>query len=320
MTSLVLSNTAARFARADGYPIGAHPKAIDALVEIVSRSWGTPQLAVLGRPNASIDDERDRLSARVARASSTPRAAAAQYGYILKNFDVREVLPLIRIPTLVLHSRVNRVVPVELSRYLADHIHGARFVELQGPDVAASWDREAVDVIAEFLTGEQPPVEIDRILTTILFTDICDSTKLAASLGDARWRSTLDTHDRIIKDQIQHFQGREVRSTGDGVQASFDVPARAIRCARRITEVTRAIGIEVRAGLHTGECDIRGEDLGGLAVHIAARVGAMAGPNEVLVSGTVKDLVVGSELEFDERGEHQLKGVPGSWKLFVLRD
>jgi class 3 adenylate cyclase len=317
VTALVLTNTSARFMRADDYPIGAAPEAVDAIVKMVAESWGTAELAILGHPYSS-DDEQARLSARVARASATPRAAAAQYDYILRNFDVRDVLPLIRTPTLVLHTSNNLVVPVALSRYLADHICGARFVELQGPDLAASWYREAIDVVAEFITGERPPVEIDRILTTILFTDICDSTKFAASIGDARWRSILDAHNRLTREQIQHFQGREVRSTGDGVVVSFDGPARAIRCARKITELTRALGIEVRAGLHTGECDIRGEDIGGLAVHIASRVGAMAEPSEVLVSGTVKDLVVGTDLEFDGRGEHELRGVPGSWKLFAL--
>ncbi len=176
----------------------------------------------------------------------------------------------------------------------------------------------AIAEIAEFLTGERSLGEIDRILTTVLFTDIVGSTTRAASLGDQRWRSLLDAHDRAIRERLRRFRGNEINTTGDGFVASFDGPARAIRCAQEISEATENLGIELRVGLHTGECEVRGEDLGGLAVHIAARVGALASPGEVLVSGTVKDLVVGSGIEFGERGEHELKGVPGSWKLFAV--
>jgi class 3 adenylate cyclase len=172
--------------------------------------------------------------------------------------------------------------------------------------------------IAEFLTGERPVVEIERVLTTVLFTDIVGSTAQAASLGDQRWRSMLDAHDRTVREQLRRFRGREINTTGDGFVASFDGPARAIRCAQAINEATEKLGVQLRVGLHTGECEVRGDDLGGLAVHIAARVGALAAPGEVLVSGTVKDLVVGSGIEFDDRGEHDLKGVPGSWKLFAV--
>jgi class 3 adenylate cyclase len=176
----------------------------------------------------------------------------------------------------------------------------------------------AIAEIAEFLTGERSLGEIDRILTTVLFTDIVGSTTRAASLGDRSWRSLLDAHDRAVREQFRRFRGNEINTTGDGFVASFDGPARAIRCAREITEATDALGIELRVGLHTGECEVRGTDLGGVAVHIAARVAALAGPSEVLVSGTVKDLVVGSGIEFTERGEHELKGVPGSWRLFAV--
>jgi class 3 adenylate cyclase len=166
------------------------------------------------------------------------------------------------------------------------------------------------------LTGERPPVEVDRILTTLLFTDIVASTERAASLGDQVWRSLLDAHDRTVRDHLRRFRGREINTTGDGFLASFDGPARAIRCALAMAESTRALGIDLHLGLHTGECEVRGEDLGGLAVHIAARIGSLAGPGEVLVSGTVKDLVAGSRIDFVDRGEHQLKGVPGSWRLY----
>ncbi len=178
-------------------------------------------------------------------------------------------------------------------------------------------DEQISDEIAEFVTGERP-APVDRVLTTIMFTDIVGSTERAASLGDQRWRSLLDAHDRAVREQLRGYRGREIKTTGDGFVASFDGPARAIRCAQSIRAVTAKLDVELRTGVHTGECEIRGDDLSGLAVHIAARVGALAAPGEVLVSGTVKDLVVGSGLEFDERGEQKLKGVPGTWKLFAV--
>jgi len=174
----------------------------------------------------------------------------------------------------------------------------------------------AIEEIGEFLTGERPEVEVDRILTTLLFTDIVGSTERAASLGDQAWRSLLDAHDRTVRDHLRRFRGREINTTGDGFLASFDGPARAIRCALAVAEATQALGIDLHLGLHTGECEVRGDDLGGLAVHIAARIGASAGPGEVLVSSTVKDLVAGSRLDFVDQGDHQLKGVPRSWRLY----
>jgi class 3 adenylate cyclase/pimeloyl-ACP methyl ester carboxylesterase len=317
---LVLSNTAARFPRADDYPFGFTTEEIDAFVELVSTFWGTPQMAVFGNPSLSIDDERSRISARTMRASATPRAAAAQYEYILRNLDVRQALASIQAPTLILHTTDNRVVPIELSQYLADHIDRATFIELPGTDLSgANSDFQGIDAIAEFLTGQRIPAAIDRVLTTVLFTDIANSTAMAAAMGDRRWRSLLDTHDHAVREQLRRFRGKEINTTGDGFVVSFDGPARAIRCGQAILEATRPLGIEVRAGLHTGECEVRGDDLGGLAVHIAARVGALAHPGAVLVSSTVKDLVVGSGIEFNDWGEQELKGVPGSWKLFAVR-
>ena len=174
----------------------------------------------------------------------------------------------------------------------------------------------ALEEIIEFLTGERPEVEVDRILTTLLFTDIVGSTEQAASLGDQRWRSLLDAHDRTVRDHLRRFRGKEINTTGDGFLASFDGPARAIRCALAISGSTRPLGIDLHLGLHTGECEVRGDDLGGLAVHIAARVGSLAAPGEVLVSGTVKDLVAGSSIDFVDRGEHELKGVRRTWRLY----
>jgi class 3 adenylate cyclase len=220
---------------------------------------------------------------------------------------------------MVLHVRDSALASIEQGRYVADHIAGSTFVELPGRDYAVVASKDAVvDELARFLTGQRPPVEIDRVLTTVLFTDIVASTQRAASLGDRSWRSVLDAHDHAVRDQLRRFRGRELNTTGDGFVAAFDGPARAIRCSKEITKAVRGFGLEVRAGLHTGECEVRGDGLGGLAVHIAARVAAMAGPGEVLVSGTVRDLVVGSGIEFAERGDHELRGVPGSWKLFAV--
>ncbi len=253
------------------------------------------------------------------RFAATPRTAAAQYDYILRSLDVRAALALIQVPTRVLHVRDSPIVPIEHGRYLADHIDGSTFVELPGGSLSMTPNLNAViDETAEFLTGERPPVEIERVLTTVLFTDIVGSTERAASIGDRRWRALLDEHDRTVREQLQRFRGREINTTGDGFLASFDGPAHAIRCANAITEATGRLGIELRVGLHTGECETRGDDLGGLAVHIAARVGTLATPGEIVVSGTVKDLVVGSGIDFDDRGEHELKGVPGTWKLFAV--
>jgi class 3 adenylate cyclase len=318
VSHLVLSNTGARYARDDDYPIGASSDDVDALVAFIEQTWGTPELARTAFPTLADDDEFLRLIARNFRASASPQSAAAQYGYILRQVDVRDALPLIQAPTLVVHSKENAYIPVEHGRYLADHIPGARLLELSLADSAYPGPR--FEDIAEFLTGERPVVAIDRILTTVLFTDIVGSTARAASLGDQRWRSILDAHDRAVREQLRRFRGNEIKTTGDGFCATFDGPARAIRCAQAIGDATRNQGIEVRIGLHSGECEVRDNDLGGLAVHIAARVAAAAEPDQVLVSSTVKDLVVGSGIEFDDRGEHDLKGVPGTWRLYAAQE
>jgi len=251
------------------------------------------------------------------RASATPRALAAQYDYWLHHVDVRQALPLIQARTLVLHVKDSPFLPVEHGRYLAEHITGATFVEVPGGDLGPLDDEELAQII-EFLTGDRPDIEVDRILTTVLFTDIVGSTQRAAALGDQKWRSLLDAHDHAVRDQLRRFRGKEINTTGDGFVASFDGPARAIRCAQAIGEAITMLGVDLRMGLHTGECEVRGDDLGGLAVHVAARVAALASPGEILVSGMVKDLVAGSGIEFAERGEYQLKGVPESWKLFAV--
>jgi class 3 adenylate cyclase len=318
--ALILFNTAARYMVDDNYAVGASPEAIDALLELMRSHWGKPELYELINPGLADDHARLHFLARMARLSATPRTAAAQYGYVLRGVDVRPVLSLIPVPTLVLSADNRQVLPIEHGRYLADHIKGARFIALPGEDVYYGQHASALfEEIAEFLTGTRPVADVERVLATVLFTDIVNSTATAASLGDRKWKSMLDSHDRSVREQLQRFRGREIHTTGDGFMASFDGPARAIRGAEAIIEATKGLGIELRAGMHTGECEVRGDDLGGLAVHIAARVGALADPGEVLVSGTLKDLVVGSGIEFEDRGEHELRGVPGTWKLFAVR-
>jgi pimeloyl-ACP methyl ester carboxylesterase len=314
--ALVLMNTFARYVEAEDYPIGVPEAVVDVLVETMATAWGTTEL--LAGANPSADPEFLERTAPVTRASATPRTAAAQWRYMLRH-DVRHVLPLIAAPTLVLHVAEQPLAPLLHGRYIADHIDGARLVVLPGGDLSWTTANQVVaDEVAEFLTGERPEVEIDRVLATVLFTDIVGSTRRAAAIGDQRWHLELDAHDRAVREQLRRFRGREINTTGDGFVAAFDGPARAVRCASAILEATARLGLDLRAGLHTGECEIRGDDLGGLAVHIAARVGALGGAGEVLVSGTVKDLVVGSGLRFTARGEQLLAGVPGSWPLFTL--
>ena len=315
--ALILLNTSARYIEADDYPIGVSSEAVDALVELTAKTWGSLDLARLIVPSMADDAEHMRLVAKLERSSATPRAAAAQYDYMLRSFDVRDALPLIQAPTLVLHARENLFVPIAHGRYIADHIDGATFIELPGGDTGTN--PEVANEVAEFLTGDRPVVEVERILTTVLFTDIVGSTALAASVGDQRWHSVLDAHDKTVRDQLKRYRGKEINTTGDGFVASFDGPARAIRCAQAILGATEKLDMRLRVGLHTGECEVRDDDLGGLAVHIAARVAGLAGAGDVLVSGTVKDLVVGSGIEFLDRGEHELKGVPGVWKLFAAQ-
>jgi class 3 adenylate cyclase len=317
---LILYNTYARYLTADDYPIGFTTEFLDVVVELVQAQWGTPDLFRLVFPSRADDAEFLDRMARLATSSATPRMTAAQWDYLLRQIDARSALPFIHVPTLVLNSE-SQFLPLIQGRYLAEHIDGARFVELPGSDLGpwAENGAKIADEIAEFLTGERP-VEIDRLLATVLFTDIVDSTGRAASLGDHRWRSLLDDHDRAVRDQLRRYRGREINTTGDGFVASFDGPARAIRCAKDIVKATQNLGVDVRVGLHTGECEVRGDDLGGLAVHIAARVAAAAETVEVLVSSTVKDLVAGSGITFKDRGEHDLKGVPDTWRLYAVQD
>ena len=282
--------------------------------------WGTGEFQHVVNPDMPWNEEIRAAWARFERLAVSPRTVALLNPLFYKS-DVRAVLPTIRVPTLVLHHADDPFCLPAFGKDLADRISGAKYVELPGRNVyhfvEPDW-RASFQEIAEFLTGEQPDVADDRVLATVLFTDIVGSTRRAAEMGDRDWRALLDAHDAVVRSQLARFRGREVNTSGDGFLAMFDGPQRAIRCAMAIRDAVRSLGIEVRAGLHTGECEVRGDDIGGIAVHIGARVSALAGPNDVLVSSTLRDLVIGSGLEFEERGAHALKGVPGEWHILAV--
>jgi pimeloyl-ACP methyl ester carboxylesterase len=318
-THLAIWNGYARLGRAPDYPDGSDPDAIDRFGELLQRDWGGPVAIGIFAPSRADDPAVREWWAHLLRSGTSPASAAALMS-LYKELDVRQALPLITAPTLVMHRADDRAVPSRLGRYIAEHIEGARFVEFPGADhLICTEDPEAVvDEIEEFLTGAKPARPPERMLATVLFTDIVDSTATAAKLGDRSWGELLDRHDALVRARVENHQGRVVNWTGDGVLAMFDGPTRAIESARAIVAAAPSLGIEVRAGLHSGECELRGDDLGGMAVHIGARVSARAGPGEVLVSSTLKDLVVGSGIEFDDRGTAELKGVPGEWRLYAL--
>ena len=282
--------------------------------------WGTGEFQHLINPDMPWNEEIRAAWARHGTPGGEPRDRCALLP-LASELDVRAVLPTIRVPTLVVQHADDPLILPARGKYIADHIPGAKYVELPGRNlyhfVEPGW-RASFQEIAEFLTGEQADVADDRVLATVLFTDIVDSTRRAAEMGDRDWHALLDAHDAVVRSQLARFRGREVNTSGDGFLAMFDGPQRAIRCAMAIRDAVQALGIEVRAGLHTGECEVRGDDIGGIAVHIGARVSALAGPNEVLVSSTLRDLVIGSGLEFEDRGAHELKGVPGEWHLFAV--
>lgn len=315
--SLILYTTYARTRWAPDYDWPPHDDERAARVEEIVGQWGQGAAPAALAPSLADDPAFQLWCGRMERYSASPGTARAVFG-ALGETDVRHVLPSIRVPTLVMHRRDDPFLMVEHARYLAENIPGARYVELEGADSLFSvGDSEAIlGEIEEFVTGTRQAPEPDRVLATVLFTDICDSTKRAAELGDSAWRSLLERHDDLVRAEVTRYRGRAVKSTGDGVLATFDGPARAIGAARSIEEGVRELGIRIRAGLHTGECEVIGEDVGGIAVHIGARVLDKAGPGEVLVSSTVKDLVVGSDIRFDERGSHELRGIPGEWSLF----
>ena len=282
--------------------------------------WGTGEFQRMMNPDMPWNEEIRTTWARLERLAASPGTVALMWP-LTAAMDVRAVLPTVGVPTLVLQHTDDPFVTPAQGKLVADHIPGAKYVELPGRNiyhmVEPDW-RVSFQEIAEFLTGHHAEVADDRVLATVLFTDIVDSTRRAAEMGDRDWHALLDAHDAVVRAQLNRFRGREVSTSGDSFLAMFDGPQRAIRCAISIHDAVQALGIEVRAGLHTGECEVRGDDIGGIAVHIGARVSALAGPNDVLVSSTLRDLVIGSGLEFDDRGAHELKGVPGEWRLFAV--
>jgi class 3 adenylate cyclase len=285
----------------------------------IAAMWGTGRFQHLVNPDTPWNEEIRAAWARFERMAASPRTVARMLP-LTTDVDVRAVLPTVRVPTLVVQHADNQFIASAVGRSVADLIPGAKYVELPGRNFyhfVEPW-RESFQEVAKFLAGDQPDVADDRVLSTVLFTDIVDSTRRAAEIGDRDWHALLDAHDAVVRAQLNRFRGREVNTSGDGFLAMFDGPQRAIRCAMAIRDAVQALGIEVRAGLHTGECEVRGDDIGGIAVHIGARVSALAGANDVLVSSTLRDLVIGSGLEFDDRGAHQLKGVPGEWHLFAV--
>jgi class 3 adenylate cyclase len=294
-------------------------EALAAFFGYVGQAWGTGGSVQKFAPSRANDPAFQRWWGRNERLGASPAAVTALMR-MNSQIDISAVLPAVRVPTLVIHRTGDRAVNVEGGRDVAAHIPGARLVELPGIDhlfYVGENANEISDAIEEFLTGARAPVPADRVLATVLFTDIVGSTEKAAALGDHRWRDLLDHHHATIRRNLARFRGHEVKTTGDGFLATFDGPARGVRCACAIAEEIRPLGIEIRAGLHTGECEMIDDDVGGIAVHIGARVAALAGGSEVFVSSTVRDLVAGSGLRFGDRGSQCLKGIPGKWHIFA---
>jgi len=318
-SALVLYGSYARRGWAPDHPFGIAPEKMQRLLDTFEKDWGRSVAMDVWSPSLIGDEAYKQWRATYLRLSASPGAAISVMRMNME-IDVRHILSAIRVPTLILHRIGDRLTPVEQGRYLAKNIQGAKLVELPGEDhTPYAGDTDALlDEIEEFLTGVRHGPEPDRILATILFTDIVGSTKRAAELGDRAWRELLEEHHLVVRRQLARFRGQEIDTAGDGFLASFDGPGRAIHCALNICREVRSLGIEVRAGLHTGECQMMSGKLGGIAVHIGSRIADLAGPGEVLVSNTVKDLVVGSGIAFDERGVHALSGVPGEWQLFAI--
>jgi class 3 adenylate cyclase len=316
--SLALYGTGARFARAPDYPWGIDPDDVEPTLAHLEREWGTGE--ILAHPFIAHAEELPvRTRARFERNACTPKMVRE---IMTRNceIDVRDILSTLSVPTLVVHAADDPLVPVEHGQYLAEHIVGTRYLELpKAMHMSAHAEdyERLVDAVIEHVHGKRERVSSERVLATVLFTDIVDSTRTASRLGDREWRRLLDRHDAETRRCVDRYAGRMVKHTGDGMLATFDGPARGVQCARQLGDALTPLGIPIRAGLHTGEVELRGDDVGGIAVHIGARVAALAGTGEVLVSRTVRDLVVGSELRFEDRGTYELKGVPDSWQLYA---
>jgi class 3 adenylate cyclase len=318
-SALILYGAYAREAWAPDYPWGVTAENCEARIVRRRETWGTGQTFASFAPSQSDNAALIEWWATTERASASPGAVEA---LMRMNFqiDVRHILPAISVPTLVMHRKGDPVQPFEDGRYLATHIPGAKWVELEGTDHGPAQGNSAaiLDEMEEFLTGMRRGTDVERVLSTVLFTDIVNATGSAVTLGDARWRDLLEMHNTAMREELARHRGREIDTAGDGFLAAFDGPARAIRTAAAMRDRAKRIGLEVRAGLHTGECEVIGEKLAGIAVHIGARVAALAGPGEILVSQTVKDLVAGSGVTFADRGTHALKGVPDEWRIYAV--
>ncbi|HET7417542.1 MAG TPA: adenylate/guanylate cyclase domain-containing protein [Solirubrobacterales bacterium] len=319
VSSLVLFGAFARILGAADFPAGMPEDALERWGEMMKRDWGGAVGVDIWAPSVLGEAEFERWWARLLRSGSSPSGAISLMD-LYREIDVRPVLPAIDVPTLVLQRRGDRIARVGQGRYLAEAIPGAKYVELEGDDhLPIAGDQDALlDEVEEFLVGSRRGSEPERALATVLFTDIVGSTEKAARLGDRGWRQLIERHDAAVRRQLSLYRGREVKTMGDGFLATFDGPARAIRCAAALQGEVEGLGVEVRAGIHTGEVELIGEDVGGMAVNIGARIGALAEPGEVLVSSTVRELVVGSGLEFADRGVRTLKGAPGEWRLFAV--
>jgi class 3 adenylate cyclase len=318
-TALVLYGSYARWTRDDDYPWAMTTAEHEAAMQVLEQNWGTAVGLKTFAPSIAKDESARASWAKYLRASAGPSAAIALYRMNIQ-IDIRSILPAIRIPTLVLHRAGDRLVDVGSGRYLAKHIAGARYIELPGDDhLFHVGDVQRVEAeIEEFVTGARPRIDEDTVLATVMFVDIVDSTQRATALGDEMWRHLLEQYMQRVERQVTHYRGKVLDTAGDGVFASFDGPARGIRCARAIQDEAADLGMKMRCGVHTGECQVSGSKVAGIAVHIGARIASLANPDEILVSETVKSLVVGAGLKFSDRGCHPLKGVEGDWRLFAV--
>ncbi|MBD0292956.1 MAG: adenylate/guanylate cyclase domain-containing protein [Jiangellaceae bacterium] len=319
-SALVLVNCSARWVAAEDYPIGIPLEVAEGIRTQIDQLWGTDALVGTWAASRAGDERFRRWATKYQRAMASPRTIQAFTSTFLE-LDSRPILPLVQAPTLVLAKQGFQLVPIEQSRYLAEHIPHAKLVELPGTDALLAWEtpERALDLIEQFLAGARRSTEATRVLQTVLFTDIVGSTQRARQLGDRRWRQVLTVHDELASRVIEEFRGRLVETTGDGILATFDGPGRAIRCAAALRDELAGIGLHIRVGLHTGEIELRESGVGGIAVHIAARVMATAKPAEIRTSRTVRDLVVGSDIAMEDLGTHSLKGVEGAWQLFAAK-
>ena len=319
--ALIMYGAYAKWIRSDDYPWAPTREEHEAAFKAYEKHWGTPVGLKILAPSVANDERARQWYAHSLRVSASPGAGVTLYRMNIE-VDVRAILPTIRVPTLILHRTGDRLIPCQAGRYMAEQIPSAEFVELPGDDHIA-WIGDTEPLLAEvqeFLTGERPVLEADRVLATVLFVDIVQSTQRATAIGDSRWRDLVNNYQQQVDKEVTRLGGRVVNTAGDGVFAIFDGPARAIKCARAVKSVVGTLGLAIRCGIHIGECVIEGDDVAGIAVHIGARVAARARPGEILISSTEKDLIAGSGVECSDRGSHVLKGVAGRWRLFAVKE